>query len=486
MSCCLAPAVAQFDSTFYYRLKEVTGRSLALEPEMGMSIQMLAWSTLSWAEGWDFAPPDTWNPAQDLWPPISTNKWMSRGSYMTHLTNRWDKNKGLMAAVAFFNGHGLNAWENVWGMWIGMTPRASAIYKRMSAILRFAGGHMHGGYGQADDAPSERALLRSSQWLPFSPRIHASNGPAFASTWESETDEEVFIGIVGFGEKSSSLFADAWFLLDTKYASSEGYHLYDCYRGLELPLPTAAEALHVPSASGGTSKLLNVSLNLEASIRSLIPGSPVTLVGLSGFTGLLLTKGGADATLQNFLNRMHNLTTLPLGNVTCHGKWHQCAEWQYFSECNVSFCAGLSQQMVPIPPTTNYTTPPTLGGEMVSVPSGINYSFQTNGVEIEGDATFGVDFQFPWETAPTQTHSHDLFVPPLWVDKYPVTNQQYFRYLNSTGWRPADTERWLTHWGSDWAQRGLPPELMDLPVVHVSLSDARAFCKHVGKRLPHR
>lgn len=219
-----------------------------------------------------------------------------------------------------------------------MTPRDSAMYKRMSAILRFAGGHMHGGSGQFDDAPSQRSLLRSSQWLPFSPRIHASNGPAFASTFESDTgDGEVFISIVGFGEKSDSAFTEVWILLDAKYASSEGYHLYDCYRGLEVPLPTAAEALHLPSAGGGTSDKLNVSFTLEASISSLVAvGSGASLTGLSGFTGLLLTKDDADTALPPFLHRMHDLTALPLGNITCYTSCDVCADspcakWQFFS-----------------------------------------------------------------------------------------------------------------------------------------------------------
>ena len=86
-----------------------------------------------------------------------------------------------------------------------MTPRDSAIYKRISALLRFTGGHQHGGSGQADDAPSQRALLQSSKWTPFSPRIHASNGPTFASTWESDTGNgEAFIAVVGFGNSVSS------------------------------------------------------------------------------------------------------------------------------------------------------------------------------------------------------------------------------------------------------------------------------------------
>ena len=94
--------MTQFDSTFYYRLTEVTGRPMALQPEMGYSTQMLAWSTVTWAENWDYAPAETWHPDRDLWPMISANKWLSKGSYMVQITERWMHNKELMAATAFF------------------------------------------------------------------------------------------------------------------------------------------------------------------------------------------------------------------------------------------------------------------------------------------------------------------------------------------------------------------------------------------------
>lgn len=94
--------MSQFDPAFYYRLTEVTGRPLALQPEMGFSTQMLAWSTLTWAENWNYSPAQTWQPEKDLWPMISTNKWVSKGSYMVQLTERWLQNKAIMAATAFF------------------------------------------------------------------------------------------------------------------------------------------------------------------------------------------------------------------------------------------------------------------------------------------------------------------------------------------------------------------------------------------------
>jgi hypothetical protein len=50
--------------------------------------------------------------------------------------------------------------------------------------LLLSGGHAYGGAAQ-DSAPSNRSLLQSAGWTPFSPMIHASNGPAFAATFPS-------------------------------------------------------------------------------------------------------------------------------------------------------------------------------------------------------------------------------------------------------------------------------------------------------------
>eukprot|EP01045_Picozoa_sp_COSAG04_P045247 COSAG04_NODE_15760_length_521_cov_1.208531_2_plen_78_part_01 len=78
-----------------------------------------------------------------------------------------------------------------------MTPRDSALFQRLGAILRFVGGHRYGGSAQAS-APSSRELLRSALWKPYAPLVHARNGPAFASTFPSErtvdgSPEEVFL-----------------------------------------------------------------------------------------------------------------------------------------------------------------------------------------------------------------------------------------------------------------------------------------------------
>ena len=66
------------------------------------------------------------------------------------------------------------------------------------------------------------------------------------------------------------------------------------------------------------------------------------------------------------------------------------------------------------------------------------------------------------------------------IDETPVTNSQFARFLQATGYRPRHSENFLKHWRSG---RPLPGQ-EDHPVVCVDLGDARAFARWAGKRLP--
>ena len=37
---------------------------------------------------------------------------------------------------AFFNGAGFESWENVWGVWNGITERDGELLRRVATILR--------------------------------------------------------------------------------------------------------------------------------------------------------------------------------------------------------------------------------------------------------------------------------------------------------------------------------------------------------------
>jgi gamma-glutamyl hercynylcysteine S-oxide synthase len=66
------------------------------------------------------------------------------------------------------------------------------------------------------------------------------------------------------------------------------------------------------------------------------------------------------------------------------------------------------------------------------------------------------------------------------IDKYPVTNAQYYDFIVATRYVPADTIRYLRHWESGTFKQGQEK----YPVVYLSLEDMKAYAKWAGKRLP--
>jgi len=68
----------------------------------------------------------------------------------------------------------------------------------------------------------------------------------------------------------------------------------------------------------------------------------------------------------------------------------------------------------------------------------------------------------------------------FFMDRFPVTNDDFYSFLTATEYRPVDTANFLKHWA-----KGRPPKGRgNHPVVYVSLDDARAYARWAGKRLP--
>jgi len=66
------------------------------------------------------------------------------------------------------------------------------------------------------------------------------------------------------------------------------------------------------------------------------------------------------------------------------------------------------------------------------------------------------------------------------IDKYPVTNAQFYEFLINSGYKPADTTRYLRNWQSGIFRQGQDK----YPVVYVGYEDIKAYCKWAEKRLP--
>ncbi len=74
-----------------------------------------------------------------------------------------------------------------------------------------------------------------------------------------------------------------------------------------------------------------------------------------------------------------------------------------------------------------------------------------------------------------------VYLGSFWIDRHEVTNRQYERFVRETGHRaPANANPSVTL----WEQNRPPAGGDDHPVVNVSWTDANAYCRWAGKRLP--
>jgi formylglycine-generating enzyme required for sulfatase activity len=135
---------------------EQAGHPLALEPELGVaSDEMLAWNTMSWGEEWK----------STFVPMLPRYKWLEP-RHMVNLVDRWAHDRNDDLQIAFLHGIGYISWENIWGIWNGITPRDAETLRRVAAI---------------DHAFAP--LLVSPQWEPLTQTLHFG---VFADKWPGD------------------------------------------------------------------------------------------------------------------------------------------------------------------------------------------------------------------------------------------------------------------------------------------------------------
>jgi gamma-glutamyl hercynylcysteine S-oxide synthase len=133
--------------------------------------------------------------------------------------------------------------------------------------------------------------------------------------------------------------------------------------------------------------------------------------------------------------------------------------------------------MVEIPATKPAASAPQ---GMIQIPAA-EYIFKVRGIEIEGGNDIGVDVQYPWEDMPRRFHEHKMHIDSFYIDKYPVTNAEFKKFLDASRYQPKDKLDFLRDWKNGMYLDGWGNK----PVTWVSLEDARAYAKWAGKRLPH-
>jgi iron(II)-dependent oxidoreductase len=360
---------------------------LAFEPEGGPHDEGVAYDVLTWGQyKFPFAPK------------VDRYKWLEP-RHMVNISDRWNRNKTDDLQFAFFNGVGWESWENIWGIWNGITPRDAEAIRRVATIERGV-------------AP----FLVSQDWEPFAPMLHFG---VFASRWP--LGEDTVWTIVNRNEYNVSG-------PQIELSRHEGMHYFDLYHGVEL----------TPESRGN-----KIVLTFDLDEKDC--------------GAILATKTALSEPMKGLMTKMKAMTAKPLTTFS--------HEWTF-----------LPQQIAPMTATKPAGTP----ADMVRIPAG-DFRFKVQGIEIEGFDDVGVDVQYPWEDSPRRYHEHVMNVKSFWIDRYPVTNEQFKKFLDATHYHPKDEVDFLRDW-----QNGTYPEGgADKPVTWVALEDARAYAAWAGKRLPH-
>ena len=98
-----------------------------------------------------------------------------------------------------------------------------------------------------------------------------------------------------------------------------------------------------------------------------------------------------------------------------------------------------------------------------------------------GDFIFHVSQYYDWLcNYPVQDTATIVTVKDIYMDKYPVTNSDFYKFIQATQYQPKMKENFLKHWRDGAPVKGEENH----PVVFVSYEDAKAYAKWVGKRLP--
>ncbi len=366
-----------------------TGHPLVFEPEGYPSAdEMLSYNNMNWGY-WRY--PFT--------PLVSEGKLLEP-RHMTNISDRWNRSKTDNLQFAFFNGVGLETWENVWSIWKGLTPRGAESIRRVAAVDR-----------------AVAQFLVSQDWQPLTPTLQFG---VFATTWPIN-DEEV-LTIINRNEYSLNGPQ-----LELPYKA--GMHYFDLWHGVEL---TAGHR-------GG-------SVTLSFSIEGY------------GFGAIFATPELKAGAVESLLKTSRNWDAKPLDSLS-------------------DIWTPLPQRMVTSVETRRPKSDP-LG--MIKIPTA-DFLFRVNGLEIEGSNEAGVDVQFPWEDSPRRHHLHDIHIDSFWIDKYPVTNAEFKKFLDAAHYHPKDDYNFL----KDWVNGSYPSGWDNKPVTWVSLEDARAYAAWAGKRLPH-
>jgi len=200
-------------------------------------------------------------------------------------------------------------------------------------------------------------------------------------------------------------------------------------------------------------------------IKSGLVGDSVKIKGI-GQGKLLIWKGNpSDKTFKKEL-RILNDTTVSVKDIFGYYEGKivlQLIENKRLKDENILYMKGGKPWL--ISKVIRTTKSKNIPADMVLVPNALfSYNVTTN-----------EDFM-PYP----EVNNIPVKVDSFLIDRFPVTNIQYFEFIQNSGYIPSDTVRYLKHWESGIYKQGQE----QYPVIYVSYEDMVAYAKWAEKRLP--
>jgi formylglycine-generating enzyme required for sulfatase activity len=225
---------------------EAIEHPLAFEPEQSPSDEDLSWDVMNWGQ-YNFP----------FIPMVDRYKWLET-RHMVNISDRWAQDKTSDLQYAFFNGVGWESWENVWGIWNGITPRDAEATRRMATLER----------GVA-------RFLVSPDWEPLYPML---NYGVYASRWPlAQQTVWTIVNRASYDTSGEQM----------KAPLTPGMRYFDLYHGVELK----------PAVDGQTAVL---SFAMEA----------------NGYGAILATPGEPSSAMKDLMQHMAAMTTKTLSAFT--------------------------------------------------------------------------------------------------------------------------------------------------------------------------
>lgn len=405
-----------------------------------------SWESFNWATmGWGYFNNDTG--AYTRAPGVDKLKWLD-GRHMTHVCNRWARNRTDDMQFAFFNGNGYESWENVWGAFNHFTEYDGEALKRVSLLLRWLG--------------HQQFIQGYRNWEPYTPDLQRDpkkaleDGGLMASKFVHNSGDCVWL-IINRGPSPANARID----VSGCAASPEDWSLFDLYHGTVLEGSKVATVAVEPNGYGAVLATPR-DLPLKNLLAEMTDRRPLDSYSRS-WEPLQQRMVGMSSDTQKFSDAPNGTVLVPsmvydfrTAGVEIEGG---CDE----SEDDLGICCkALGSYLCPDDPRC---------AEPCAFP---------------GKDVFGIDVQFPWESTPHRFHQQKLTLGPFFMDKHLVTKGDYSEYLQTTGYTPRDAYNFLVGWKQDSSGALRPAEGEEKqPVVWVSMDEARAYCKWQGKRLPH-